>query len=910
MKLKHFALCAIAAAIVGCDTDSNNNDNNLGSIALTGAPISGQTLNAEVSDPDGISGNVTYYWYADGEAIVGANSASFTLTDEQIGLPITVQGLYTDDGGINESHITEPTADVAAIAFPASLTITGDALVGSQLTANVTDDNGFDGDTVTYKWFADGVEIADEALSTLTLTDAQFGTVITVSASFEDSRGFNESVTSAGTEVVARANSEGEVTISGTPTVGNTLTAQINDTDGATGDITYQWLADAQKIDGATQSTFTVDASLLGQKISVQVAYTDDNGFIEDNTSGETIAVSAFAVDEAGSVAIMGVVPYLTTGELTAQITDNNGVEEANVTYIWSADGVEIAGSNSKTFTPSDYAGSIMSVKATYTDNDGFASEVTNSLDTLVYTQLVSNPEALLGAISGGLADGDVIGLNTGVYADMDAILLTSAVTLRAVEGQTPVLSGEVCVHVAAGVDGAGLTGLTFKNIDTKAGAFCETEEGAVIYSEGDNFTFSQNTMDGEEATLNNSEYHWLMIKGQSALVERNTFSNRNVAEEGSVIKISSSSSDHVIQYNLFSDSNNPNFDESSLYLINAGNTTGSGAADNANFTIQYNRVENFVTGRRLMRVQTSGATIKGNTIVNPNGGISLEDGGFNTVTDNIIIRTTDIASSDDRPAGVLITPLGHTVSNNYIAGIRSGNKEAGGIVFTANPFSQADGGVPNSGNQAILDGAGDFTLNVANNTILNSQQPIVFSTEIGSKAPASDCDELSAVNAPVLYGLTKNAFVINFNGNLIANGLGDQSSSDTIASSALTQGLFYPNTLDSDHAFEYDCDLINHGSSLLNNNFGYMDSRVSGDASGDWVEIRKLNGNGAFDSDGAIDQDPVTNGKEVLEYVTAASTLLETDPAGLQAEAGAKGLHYIQSSEVGVGSTWEIQND
>ena len=227
MKFKHFALCAIAAAIVGCDTNSNNNDNNLGSIALSGTVTSGQTLTAEVSDPDGISGDVTYYWYADGEAIAGANSASFTLTDDQIGLPITVQGLYTDDGGINESHITEPTADVAAIAFPASLTITGDALVGSQLTANVADENGFDGDTVTYKWFADDVEIADEALSTLTLTDAQFGTVITVSASFEDSRGFNESVTSAGTEVVARTNSEGEVTISGTPTVGNTLTAEI-----------------------------------------------------------------------------------------------------------------------------------------------------------------------------------------------------------------------------------------------------------------------------------------------------------------------------------------------------------------------------------------------------------------------------------------------------------------------------------------------------------------------------------------------------------------------------------------------------------------------------------------------------------------------------------------------------------
>ena len=258
----------------------------------------------------------------------------------------------------------------------------------------------------------------------------------------------------------------------------------------------------------------------------------------------------------------------------------------------------------------------------------------------------------------------------------------------------------------------------------------------------------------------------------------------------------------------------------------------------------------------------------------------------------------------------MLITPLGHTVSNNYIAGIRSGNKEAGGIVFTANPFSQADGGIPNSGNQAVLDAAGDFTLTVTNNTVLNSQQPIVFSTEIGSRAPVGDCDELTVDNAPVLYGLTKNAFVINFDGNLIANGLGDQTDADTIESSALTQGLFYPNTLDSDHAFEYDCDLIKHDTSVLSNNFGYMDSRVSGDTSGDWVAIRNLNGNGSFDTDGAIDQDPAANGKEILEYVFAASTLLETDPAGLQAVAGAKGLYYIQASDVGVGSTWVVNND
>ena len=64
MKFKTFALCAIAAAITGCGTDSDNNPNTLGSIALSGTPTSGETLSAAVNDPDGISGTITYYWYA------------------------------------------------------------------------------------------------------------------------------------------------------------------------------------------------------------------------------------------------------------------------------------------------------------------------------------------------------------------------------------------------------------------------------------------------------------------------------------------------------------------------------------------------------------------------------------------------------------------------------------------------------------------------------------------------------------------------------------------------------------------------------------------------------------------------------------------------------------------------------
>lgn len=901
MNLRHFTLCSVAAALVGCNAgDENKNNNNIGSVVLSGSAVVGQTLQVSVSDPDGISSNVSYYWYADDQLIEGENGESLLITQQQIGMQLSAQAKYIDNGGVNESHITDKTANVAALAYPSLVTISGDAFIGSTLMATVTDDNGFDPETVIFEWQADGVVIENELLSSLLLTEQQFGKVITVRANFEDNQGFDETAISAPTQAVQRVNEQGVVSIVGAPTVGNVLSAEVTDADGISGEISYQWFLNSEVITEATQPSITVNQSHLGKSFTVQVMYTDDHGFSEDNLSEATIEVSEVAVDQAGSIAIIGTAPYLADVTLSAEIADNNGIDEANVSYSWYHDGEVIADATAKTFTPTDYAGAIISVSATYTDNDGFAGQVSTALDSIVYSQVVSDKAALSAALNAPV-DGSVIGLNSGIYADLAEILLTSEVTIRAVEQQTPVISGDVCIHVASDVDGLQLSGLTFKDLDTLAGSYCDSQEQAVIYSEADNFVFSHNVMDGDQTDLNNETYHWLVVKGNNALIERNTFANRNNAEKGAVVKLASSSTNHIIQYNLFNNSAANASLDSSLMVINVGSSTGEDAAQLSNFKVQYNRIDDFVTGRRVMRVQTSGASINGNTIINPNGAISLEDGGFNTVSNNVIIRKSDIAQSNDRPSGVLITPLGHSVTNNYIAGIRADGKETGGIVFTANPFSQASGGVPNAGNQAVLDSAGDFTLDVSNNTVLNSIQPIVFSTEIGSKAPVGDCDELTADNAPVLYGLTKNFFKITFDGNLIANGLNDNQE---------TQGLFLPfDASSSDHSFEYDCDLINHTQSVFSNSFGFSDSYASGDAEDDyWVDIRKLNGNGDFDADGAIDQDPAANSKEVPEFVTADNGLLETDVSGAQALAGAKGLYLIKEEDVGAGSTWQAE--
>ncbi len=89
----------------------------------------------------------------------------------------------------------------------------------------------------------------------------------------------------------------GAPTVSGTAQVGETLAADttgIADADGLRGvAYNYQWLSDDSEIDGATSSTYTIQASDNGKVIKVQVTFTDDADNEETLTSAATDAVAA-----------------------------------------------------------------------------------------------------------------------------------------------------------------------------------------------------------------------------------------------------------------------------------------------------------------------------------------------------------------------------------------------------------------------------------------------------------------------------------------------------------------------------------------------------------------------------------------------------------------------------------------
>ena len=119
----------------------------------------------------------------------------------------------------------------------------------------------------------------------ITLAEDDENKTIKVKVSFTDDAGNEETLTSDATEAVAakpNAPAEGQPTISGTPQVGETLTAEtgaIEDDDGLdNATYSYQWLADDANIPDATGSTYTLADAEEGKTIKVQVSFTDDAG--------------------------------------------------------------------------------------------------------------------------------------------------------------------------------------------------------------------------------------------------------------------------------------------------------------------------------------------------------------------------------------------------------------------------------------------------------------------------------------------------------------------------------------------------------------------------------------------------------------------------------------------------------
>ena len=363
---------------------ANVNDAPNGAVTISGTPAEDQTLTAgnTLADEDGL-GTISYQWQRDGVDIGGATASTYTLTQADVGTTITVVASYTDGQGTDESVTSAGVGPVANVndAPTGTVTISGTPTEDQVLTASNTlaDEDGLG--AISYQWQRDGVDIGGATATTYTLTQTDVGTTITVVASYTDGQGTNESVTSAGVGPVANVNDAptGAVTISGTPTEDQMLTAvnTLADEDGL-GAISYQWQRDGVDIGGATASTYTLTQADVGTTITVVASYTDGQGTNESVTSAGVGPVANVNDAPTGAVTISGTPTEDQVLTASNTLADEDGL--GTISYQWQRDGVDIGGATVSTYTLTQAdVGTTITVVASYTDGQGTNESVTSA---------------------------------------------------------------------------------------------------------------------------------------------------------------------------------------------------------------------------------------------------------------------------------------------------------------------------------------------------------------------------------------------------------------------------------------------------------------------------------------------------------------------------------------------------
>ena len=388
--------------------------------AIGGTALVGNILSASTgtwTDADGDTPTYSYQWKR-GTTNVGINAATYTLGSADAHSNITV--VVTANDGFSGIVVATSAARAVANAVPVNTVlpvITGTASVGNSLTASNGTWTDADGDVpmYSYQWKRGAANVGTGNSYNLTTADAHASITVVVTAN--DSNGGTPSATSAIT-TVANAVPVNTVlpAITGTASVGNTLTASNGIWTDADGDIptySYQWKRGVTNV--GTGNSYNLTTADAHANITVVVTADDDNGGTPSATSAIT------TVDNA--VPVNTVLPAITGtasvgNSLTASAgtwTDADG-DTPTYSYQWKRGVTNVGTGNNYNLTTADAHASI-TVVVTANDGNGGTPTETSTATTVANTAPVNTGAPV---ISGNILVGSVVTTSNGSWTDAD----------------------------------------------------------------------------------------------------------------------------------------------------------------------------------------------------------------------------------------------------------------------------------------------------------------------------------------------------------------------------------------------------------------------------------------------------------------------------------------------------------
>lgn len=256
--------------------------------AIEGLFIVGQTLNIDFADPDT---EVSYQWFADGNAIGGATNQTFTLTASQNLKDITARITVSSDGFGDAVVDLLSGATVRTSDFTTSSSTTIDGVKTYEPYCLQPEATGTDVPTIgwnlflscqyyntslgiptdtNFKWYRNAAVVEGATKSSYNLSVEDEGASISGLLRTQWSSGVvYQSLTRTLEIIPAEAKIE-TITISGQLVEGQTLTTSVTGAD-VEAELTYQWYRDFEMIAGANDSTYEVQSEDVGSRIQVMV---------------------------------------------------------------------------------------------------------------------------------------------------------------------------------------------------------------------------------------------------------------------------------------------------------------------------------------------------------------------------------------------------------------------------------------------------------------------------------------------------------------------------------------------------------------------------------------------------------------------------------------------------------------
>lgn len=385
---------------------------------ITGTLFTNQVLSCSTGTWTNSPTSYTYQWKRNTVNIGSATNDTYTTVDADAGTTITCLVTAINTAG----NTPATTAGVAVSGGPSNTVapvVSGTTTVGQVLSTTNGTWLGNTGNVYTYQWKRTGVNIGSATSSTYTLVAADIDATITCAVTATNSAG-NATATSNTTAVVVSIpiNTVAPV-VSGTATVGQTLSSTTGTWVGtATISYTYQWKRGGVDISLATAANYTLVPADFGSVMTCAVTGTNSVG----NATATSNATSAVIQAPINTVA-PAVTGTATVGQVLSCSTGTwTGTATITFTYQWKRDGSNIGSATASTYTlVTADTGAAITCTVTGTNSVGNSSATSNATATVVAAPV----NTVAPAITGTTTVGQVLSCSTGTWTGTATINFT-----------------------------------------------------------------------------------------------------------------------------------------------------------------------------------------------------------------------------------------------------------------------------------------------------------------------------------------------------------------------------------------------------------------------------------------------------------------------------------------------------